>query len=142
MAFIILVTIILFLVLFGWTWSNMIGIEQNKKIAYIFISTIIMFCITFVIFTISKTGVKYENENMVVPIRNLLVSVFTAFNGYIVIQYIAKVLGKLNEEEIELSEAKRRIIKILVIFLVIAVIECWYLKHIQNGILGVYNLNR
>ena len=76
MALIIIVTIIMFLVLIAWTWSNLASIDRNKKIAYILSSIVIMMIVTLIIFSISKIGVNYENENMVGPVRILLVAVY------------------------------------------------------------------
>ena len=139
MTLIILVTIILFLVLIGWTWSNLEKVERNKKIGYTVISIVIMFIITWIIFSISKSGVNYENSEMVGPVRILLVSIFTAINGFVVIQYIAKILGKINDDSIEEDEAKKKFIKIIFIFIIVAIIECSYMKSIQQGILSVFN---
>ena len=139
MALIIIVTIIMFLVLIAWTWSNLASIDRNKKIAYILSSIVIMMIVTLIIFSISKIGVNYENENMVGPVRILLVAVFTSLNGFVVIQYIARILGRTYEQTIEKEEANKKIAIILIIFIVIAVIECLYMKNIQNGILDMMN---
>ena len=139
MAIIIIVTIILFLVLIGWTWSNLANIDKNKKIAYMLLSIVIMMIVTLIIFSISKIGVNYENENMVRPVRLLFVSVFTSLNGFVVIQYIAKIFGKAYEQIIDEEEAKKKIAIILGVFIIIAIIECLYMKKIQYGILDMVN---
>lgn len=139
MALIIIVTIIMFLVLIGWTWNNLASIDKNKKIGYIVLSIIIMMIVTLIIFSISKIGVNYENENMVGPVRILLVAVFTSLNGFVLIQYIARILGRTYEQTIEKEEANKKIVIILIVFIIIAVIECLYMKNIQNGILDMIN---
>ena len=139
MTIIIIVTIIMFLVLIGWTWSNLASIDKNKKIGYILSSIAIMMIVTLIIFSISKIGINYENENMVGPVRILLVAVFTSLNGFVVIQYIARILGRTYEQTIEKEEANKKIAIILIIFIIIAIIECLYMKNIQNGILDMMN---
>ena len=139
MTLIIIVTIIMFLVLIGWTWSNLASIDRNKKIGYILASIAIMMIVTLIIFSISKIGINYENENMVGPVRILLVAVFTSLNGFVVIQYIARILGRTYEQTIEKEEANKKIAIILIIFIIIAIIECLYMKNIQNGILDMMN---
>ena len=139
MTIIIIITIILFLVLVGWTWSNLGEIDRNKKIGYLLASIIIMAVITLIIFTISKSGVEYQNEQMVGPVRLLLVAVFTSINGFIVIQYIARILSRINEQTIDKKEAKVKFTVIFVIFIIIAVMECAYMKSIQLGILNMFN---
>ena len=133
------VPIIMFLVLVGWTWSNLGDINKNKKIGYTVISILIMFLITFIIFSISRKNVNYENEKMVGPVRLLLVTVFTSINGYVVIQYIARILSKIYLNDIEQDSVKRKFLLIFVIFIFIAIIECVYMKNIQIGILDIFN---
>ena len=131
MAIIVIITIILFLVLIGWTWSNMENVEKEKKAGYIFSSIIVMILITTVIFSISASGVKYENQEMIKPVRLLLVAVFTAINGFVIIQYIGKILGRIHNQSIDEEEIKKKIILVLVIFLIVAIIECMYMKRIR-----------
>ena len=138
-SIIYVVIAILFLVLIAWTWNVLGGIEKSKKIAYIVISLIIMMLITFFIATISGIGIKYENEEMKVPVRNLLLAVFTPINGFIVIQYIAKILGNINAGIIDEEKAKKKFVIIFIIFLIVAIIEWAYMKNIQGGIISMYN---
>ena len=75
-------------------------------------------------------------------VQNLLVAVFTAINGLIVIQYVAKIFGKINNNEIDKKTAQKKLIIIAIIFLICIIIEASYLKDIQNGILDVYYKNK
>ncbi len=138
MAIIVIITIILFLVLIGWTWSNMEEVEKEKKAGYIFSAIVVMILITTLIFSISSSGVEYEKQEMINPVRLLLVAVFTAINGFVVIQYIGKIIGRINNQSIDREEAKKKITLVLIIFLVVAIIECMYMKKIQLGILNMY----
>ena len=140
MASIIYIVIsILFLVLIGWTWSNLTRIKRNKKIMYIIISLIIIGIITFLICMISQIGVEYENDKMIAPVRNILVAVFTPINGFVIVQYIARILGRINVGTISQEEAKKKFIIIFVIFIIFAIIECLYMRSIQGGIIDMYN---
>ena len=140
MASIIYIVIsILFLVLIGWTWSNLAGINRNKKIMYIIISLIIIGIITLFICMISQAGVKYENDKMIAPVRNILVAVFTPINGFVIVQYIARILGRINAGAISQEKAKKKFIIIFVIFIIFAIIECLYMRSIQGGIIDMYN---
>lgn len=142
MPIIIIVTILLFGVLIGWTWVNLSGIEKKKKIIYIVISLIILYIITLIIFSISKNGVEYENENMIDSIQAIVVSTFMVVNGFIIMQYIAKIQGKLFNDEITREQATKKIIIISIIFLICIIIECGYMKDIQNGILKIFYMNK
>lgn len=142
MPIIIIVTILLFGVLIGWTWVNLSVIEKKQKIIYIVISLIIIYVITLIVFAISKSGVEYQNEDMVGYIQAIIVSTFTVVNGFIGMQYIAKIFGKLYNNEITKEQATKRLIIISVIFLICIIIECGYMKDIQNGILKIYYINK
>ncbi len=133
---IISITLVLFLVLITWTWKNLGNIDTKKKVAYICISIIIMTILTYIIFSIAKSGVEYKNVEMIGPVRLTLVSVFTALNGFVVMQSIGKIIGKINRGEIKSNEEiKRKLITILAIFIIVAVLECFYMKNIQLDIL-------
>ncbi len=132
MTFIVVVTVIMLIVLIGWTWNNLGGIANNKKIIYIISSIAIVGLITFVIFTISKVNVEYSNKEMIRPIGALLTAIFTSINGYIVIQYIARIINLIDQNAIDKIVAVRRIRRILIIFLLVAILEVFYLKDIQS----------
>ena len=132
MTFIVVVTVIMLIVLIGWTWNNLGSIATNKKIIYIISSIAIVGLITFVIFTISKVNVEYSNKEMIRPIGALLTAIFTSINGYIVIQYIARIINLIDQNAIDKIVAVRRIRRILIIFLLVAILEVFYLKDIQS----------
>ena len=68
MALIIGIIIILLLVLLGWTWHNLGTIENKTKIICIVSGLVIVYIITFIIFSISKVGINYENKEILKPI--------------------------------------------------------------------------
>ena len=60
-------------------------------------------------------------------------------NGIIVMPQIAKILDKINEDEIQQNELKKRIIILLIIFVICIIFECGYMKDTQEGIIKIYN---
>ena len=136
---IIVATIILYLILLVFTWHNLDMLEGQAKIMYIAAGTVAMFIITLIVFNISTNGVQYENENMISSVRNILIAIFMPLNGLIVMPYIAYLLNKIKQEDITEEKFKKRMILIIVIFIVFLIFECNYLKSIQEGILGVFN---
>lgn len=133
------VAIIIWIMLVMWTWNSAGLLENNKiKTIYITIGIVSMAIVTFIVFCISKTGVKYPNEKMIAPVKNMLMLVFTPINGFFVMPYLVMQIGKLNIGEIKETNFRKKIITIIVIFIVILIIECFYFKNIQNGILSLY----
>ena len=130
MPVIITLIIAIFLILISWTWHNLGNIDKSKKIITIIITLIILSIITFIIFNISKSEME--------SVRNVLVFVFTLINGLITMPAIAKMLRRIDENDIEKDEASKKFILILVIFIIIIIFECGYLKNIQQEILNIY----
>lgn len=139
MPIIIIITLAIYIVLIAWIWQNLGNIKKTKKVAVIIISLIIIYIITLIIFNISKSGIIYQNEESQIAVQNMLVAVFTAINGLILIPYIAKQLEKIHEGEIEKDQFTKKMLIIFVIFTICAIIECGYLKDTQEGILTIYN---
>ena len=139
MPVIITLIIAIFLILISWTWHNLGNIDKTKKILTIVISLILIFIVTFIVFNISKEGVQYESQQQMGDVQNVLVVLFTFINGLLIIPAIAKTLNKIFENEIDKNKAQQRFITIFVIFIIIMIFECGYMKNIQQDILKIYN---
>ncbi len=134
-----LIEIALWIVLIVWSWNSLTNIkEKNIKIKYIVINLIILTIITTIIFNISSSGVQYPNKNMIAPVRRIIEFLFIPLNGFIVMPYLAIQIGNLNSEQIDDKIFKKRITVMTIIFIVILIIEIFYFKDIQNGILNLY----
>lgn len=142
MTLIILITIAIYLLLFVWTWHSLGFIEKPKKVGILLAETLIMYVITLVIFQIAKGGITYEKIEIQKSVQNVLVSIFTAINGMIVMPQIGKILDKINEDEIQKEEIKKKIIVILAIFTICLAFEAGYMKDTQKGILKMYEASK
>ena len=136
---IIAVTIILYVILLGFTWHNLDILENSKKIIFIIFALLAIVIVTLIIFNISTSGIEYENYNMIANVRNMLVAVFTPVNGLIVMPYVANMIGKIKQEDITQPEFKKKTIIIGIIFIIILIVECNYFKDTQMGILDIIN---
>ena len=135
MPLIIVVTIIVYMILLGWTWSTLGDLDKIRKIIIIFFEVLIMYVITLIIFGISENGLVYTSKDAQNDIRNVMVIIFTGINSLIVIPYINKQIIKLKEKEIEKENLIRKSIILCVIFVIFLVIECGYMKDTQKGII-------
>ena len=52
----------------------------------------------------------------------MLVAIFTGINGLIVMPQIGKMLDKINEDEIEKEQLTKRVIILLIIFIILNLI--------------------
>lgn len=138
MVIIGIIIIVLFAVLIGWTLNNLYNVTNVKaKIIFIIISTLLILLITFILFNISKSSIQYPNESMVKDVRNILVLTFAPVNGIVIIPFIAKQISRVKENSIEENELKKKIILMSIIFILILILECMYLKNTQIGILKI-----
>lgn len=139
MAFIIIITIAMYAILIAWTWHSLGFIEKNKKVVLIIGGIILIGIITLIVFQMTQNGIAYENVEMKNTVKNMIVPIFTAVNGIIVMPQIGKILDKINEDEIKQEQLKKRVIIILVVFLLCLIFEIGYMKDVQEGILKMYH---
>lgn len=135
MTVILIIILILLLVLLSWSWHSLGDIEKKTKVAIIVGGLVIVYLITFVIFSISKIGIDYQNKDVMKLIQTIFVMLFTIVNGYIILPYVFKKLNQINNEEIEKEKIIRSLIILAIIFIIIAIFEVSYLGNMQNGIL-------
>ena len=131
--------ILLFTLLLFWTWNNVKDFENIvQKISFIVIGLIAITIITLIIFTISKTGVQYPNEEMVGQIRKMALLVFIPINGLISLPHIARIYVNIQDGAEE-EKTKRKIIILGIVIIVAIIVETVYLKSFQNGIIQILN---
>ena len=139
MTVIMIGAVIIFIISFIWVWHNMGNIEKPKKIAFIIIGTGIMYLLTLIIYNIASPNITYPSEEIKQAVNNVLMIVFTGLNTLIFLPWIANLLDKILEEEIDKDQAKTRIIVLLVILILCIFIEKGYLESTQEGIINIYN---
>lgn len=142
MTVILIIIFILLLVLLSWSWHSLGDIEKKTKVAIIVGGLVIVYLITFVIFSISKIGIDYQNKDAMKLIQTIFVMLFTIVNGYIILPYVFKKLNQINNEEIEKEKIIRSLIILTIIFIIIAIFEVSYLGNVQNGIIEMMKKRR
>ena len=139
MTLIIIGAILIFVVSMIWMWHNLGNIEKPRKIAFMIIGLLIMYGFTVVLYTISSSNIAYPSEEIQKTVSNTLILVFTGLNALIFLPFIANLVDKILEEEIHKKQAKRRIIILLIIFVICVFVEKGYLGSTQEGIINIYN---
>ena len=138
MTFIILITIIIYLVMIIWTWKALGEIEKPKKVLFILIGVFAIYLITLLVNSFAQNGIEFEKEAIAKEIKNILVLVFTGLNAMIVLPFIARTLEKVDSGEIEKDELSKKIVILVIIFIICMIFECNYMKNTQEGILEIY----
>lgn len=142
MTFIIAVTGLIYFILIVWTWHSLGFVEKQKKVGFIVIGLLIISIITLIMFQLAKGGIYYENAEMQKNVQMMLVSIFSAVNGMIVMPQMGKMLDKVNEDEMKKEEFRKKIIILLIVFILCLAFEVWYMKDTQEGILRTYHMRR
>ncbi len=138
MALIVITVIIIYFILIAWTWQSLSFVEIRKKVIFLIIGLVIMYGITLSIFQIAKKGINYENPEMQKEIQNILVAVFTGINGMILMPQIARIWDKIKTKEIEKEKVTKRIIILVILFMICLIFETNSMKGTQESILKMY----
>lgn len=139
MPIIITIMIAMFLILISWTWHNLGDIEKIKKIITMIVLFVLIYIVTLIVFNISKSDILYNSKEAMENVKTILVLLFTMVNGLIIMPFIAKILNKISCNDSDYKDAKKSFLVIFILFIIVIIFECGYLKDIQNGILNVYN---
>lgn len=140
-AIIYIIIIILFLVYLSWTWKSTKSFEGTfTRISYIFIGTLFITLVTYIIFLISKNGISYPHPEMIGKIRNIILLTFVPINGFITLPQIATSIGKIKNDDITAEQLKKKLIIFIIVIIITVIFEGSYFKNIQNGILQVIKL--
>lgn len=134
---------VLFGVLVAWTWNNSKSFQtNNKKITFILVGLAILFIITFIIFSISRIGISYPNNEIMKYVRKIAILIFIPVNGFLSLPHIANIKAEVEKGNYEQEKLKRKIIIFGIVWLILIIFEIIYLKDFQNGIVQILNKNK
>ena len=139
MTVIMIVAVLIFIISIVWIWHKLGNIEKPTKVAFIIIGLLIMYIFTVILYNFSSSNIAYPSEEIQKTVSNTLILVFTGLNALIFLPFIANLLDKILEEEIGKQKAQRRIIILLIIFVICIFVEKGYLESTQEGIINIYN---
>ena len=140
MVFIIIGIVIIYLLVIAWTWNSLEDMNLQKKLLIIFAGIIVIFLVTNIVFTLSKSEINYENIDIERSVGQVIVLLFTGVNS-LVLPFLTKNIKRKENGEIDNKVFKVRIMIIFVIFLICLFLECGYMKDVQEGILKIYQSN-
>ena len=134
------VSIILYIILFSFTLHNLSTVLNVKtKVVFMAISMVAMLVFTHIVFSISTNGLNYYIPDMVGKVRLIMLIVFIPVNGLIVMPYLANTVSKIINHDITQEKTNKRIITLLIIFVLVLIFECYYFKTTQQGIINLIN---
>lgn len=134
MIVIIMISLIIYLITLSTIYYKMPEIKKENRFKSIFVGEIIILVITFLIVNIAGSKIEgFSKENLsTAKIYSLLI--FAPTNG-IILAPIAKSLNQLKEKKIKKDKFYKKIVIILVIFLICLIIEKDYIQYFIQELL-------
>ncbi len=126
--------VIILLNLFGISmlYKMLSGTETSYRIKVVIILAVITFVCSYIVYGISSIGIPGDLKAISKPL--LLFTVFP-INVMTMAAPIAVLVNKVKSEEIDQDEFVKKLVRMLVIDFVLIIIECIYLKNIQNRVI-------
>jgi len=139
MGLIVIFNIILYAIVLFWTYKNMYALENKTKIIYTFAILIFLYIITKIVYNIGGNPIGKEFGEAAKTFNRTMISIFMGLNGLMIMPHIASALSKYNEETIDKNGLKKRVVIIMVIFVVLLIFEFIYIKDMQANMLEIIN---
>lgn len=140
-VFINLIIIVIYLISIAAIWTSLENEGKTKKISIIIIGILAMFLITNIIFNISKSTINYENIELQKNIRQIILWLFTGLNSLFLPVTIRNIVKTKNGEQDE-NALKVKILVLAIIFILVMILECGYIKDIQEKTINIYQSNK
>lgn len=139
--FINLIIIVIYLISIAAIWTSLENDGKTKKISIIIIGILAMFLITNIIFNISKSTINYENIELQKNMRQIILWLFTGLNSLFLPVTIRNIVKTKNGEQDE-NALKVKILVLAIIFILVMILECGYIKDIQEKTINIYQSNK
>lgn len=120
---------------------HFLGKELDKKTKWIFIiiGTAIVYMLTSIIYWLGTMNIDLGVDSNLG--KNLLVFTFVPVNAIIAMPFLASSFKYFQNGRLQARPFRNRCILVGVILLIILIIEFFYFKDIQTGILSILNAN-
>ena len=140
-VFINLIIIVIYLISIAAIWTSLENEGKTKKVSIIIIGILAMFLITNIIFNISKSTINYENIELQKNMRQIILWLFTGLNSLFLPVTIRNIVKTKNGEQDE-NALKVKILVLAIIFILVMILECGYIKDIQEKTINIYQSNK
>lgn len=111
--------------------------DKKEKGIFIIIGIALMYILVTFVYWLSTKSVnlgEVANEG-----QNLITFAFVPVNSMVILPFLASSYKYLKSGKMEGEIFKRRLILLAVVLVIVLVIEFFYFKDIQNGILNLVN---
>lgn len=110
-------------------------IEQKERLIFIAIGTAIIYVLVSLVYWLSTRNIDLGVSSQMG--KNLITFTFVPINSIITLPFMAKSYQYFKQKRLKQEVLRNRIILIGTILLIVLIIEFFYFKDIQNGILSI-----
>ena len=138
MSLINFIIVVLFIIYIVCAWNSTKEFENILlRISFILVGTLFITIFTLILFWLSKIGVEYPKKEMIGEVRRIILLSFIPINGFITLTQSASVFTQAKSGMVSKEDMKKRIKRLIIIFVVLTVFEAIYFKNIQNGMIRI-----
>lgn len=135
MIFFILFIVLIHVVLLLATYYNLNSLSKKERWLFILIGIGIMYFLSTIVFSITDIGIDYGNDEAKEMITNLLTFTFVPINGILTLPFLASCYNKYKANMMSKETLKKRIILLVLVFIVCYIFEFIYMKSIKVNML-------
>ena len=135
MFLIILISLIIYIIAGVMIYHNTYNLEQQKKAKLIICGVLATIIITIIIVNICSQGMKTEFTKQLSIIKIVSILLFSPINLILSVPYIGHILNEYEVKIINEEKAKKKLIILLAILILVGVFEINYIQSFQRGLL-------
>ena len=138
MSLINFIIVVLFIIYIVCAWNSTKVFENTLlRISFILVGTLFITLLTLILFWISKIGVKYPKKEMIGEVRKIILLSFIPINGFLTLTQSASIFAQAKSGMVSKEEMKKKIKRLVIIFIILIVFEAIYFKNVQNGMIRI-----
>lgn len=111
------------------------SIEKKDKWIFMMVGIAVMYLLVSIIYGISTKEVDLGQASTTT--KNLITFTFVPVNGILILPFIANSYRYYREGRLKVENFRNRVILLAVVLVVVLLIEFFYFKDIQTGILNM-----
>lgn len=109
--------------------------DKKEKLTFIIVGIAIMYVTVYFVYWLSTKGVDlgtYKETG-----KNFIIFTFVPINAIVVLPFCASSYKYFSQGRLKQQNLRNRIILICAVLIIVLVIEFFYFKDIQNGVLNM-----
>lgn len=136
MGLIKFVAFVIFAVACVTIYHNTNSFEPKQRVIFIAVGMLVMYFITSIICAIDAKGITVNSNGLVEDAMGLMKMIFTPINAMIMLSSLGNTFGKVKDKVIDTDRAGKRLVIILIAFVIVLIFETNYIGRFIEGIVA------